>query len=641
MNLLEKIIKQKQIDKICINNMDKIHILNKADELLNQTFVFDKTWDMERCLTPYHFDKMDWNAQRNDDEEWCFMLSRMDYLNYLLLASLITDNKVYAQKAKFYILDFIENHKEILPSPSTRTLDTGIRVMNIFEALPYLLYLDTLNQDEYNQIRDSLIKQIKYLKQNYLTKYKTSNWGSIQTCSIVSVLPFLNTNESDIYQWAMDELKLQFNIQVYPDGMHWEQSTMYHVEVLNYGLKAIYYLTLAEQTVPDELYSKTKALANSLMLQLTPSGGIETFGDSDRVKAHDVFTRASIIFNDKYFKFYAYETPDIETLYILGANSVYILNNIDEKQPNTLYFDGIDSGMYTVKSSFDNDASFTMFTNGSLGSGHGHSDNLHFSIYHKGKEILIDTGRYTYREDHPLRTELKSMKAHNSIIIDGNEYCKPSDSWGYADFGLPLKNYVKHVDNVHYFEGSLIGHNPLQIITRKMVVISPDIWLICDEIKCDGTHNAHRYFHFDSECSVNISNDNNIIINSDLHMQTSGQLSLDFKPCSFLYNEELIHPVIHSNSEFENSAEYITTICDKNIKIETVPVYQDTSETPLNVASARKFIINKNESYTVVVYHKEIFKGKKILSCENMYYHAKCVVIHEKDNKKELIILKA
>ena len=42
-----------------------------------------------------------------------------------------------------------------------------------------------------------------------------------------------------------------------------------------------------------------------------------------------------------------------------------------------------------------------------------------------------------------LRVKLKSMKAHNSIIIDDNEYCKPSDSWGYADFGLPLKNYVK------------------------------------------------------------------------------------------------------------------------------------------------------------------------------------------------------
>src|SRR5699024_1847016 len=163
-------------DKISINDDEKAHILKKARELLDQTFVFDKTWDMERCLTPFHFDKMDWNAQRNDDEEWCFMLARMDYLNYLLLASLITDDKIYAQKAKFYILDFIKTHEQIVQSPSTRTLDTGIRVMNIFEALPYLLYLNELSQDEYSTIKQSLINQMNYLKANYLTKYKTSNW---------------------------------------------------------------------------------------------------------------------------------------------------------------------------------------------------------------------------------------------------------------------------------------------------------------------------------------------------------------------------------------------------------------------------------------------------------------------------------
>lgn len=636
MKLIENIIKYKQIDKITVNDDEKAHILKKADELLNQTFVFNKTWDMERCLIPFHFDKMDWNAQRNDDEEWCFMLARMDYLNYLLLASLITDDKIYAEKAKFYILDFIKTHEEITFSPSTRTLDTGIRVMNIFEALPYLLYLNELNENEYNIIKQSLIKQMSYLKANYLTKYKTSNWGSIQTCSIVSVLPFIAPEQKELYIWALDELELQFSIQVYEDGMHWEQSTMYHVEVLNYGLKAIYYLTLAGLKVPDVLYSKTKALANALMLQLTPMGGIETFGDSDRVKAYDVFTKASIIFNDGYFKFFADKTPDIETIYTFGANSVNLLNDIEQKQPKTLYFDGIDSGMYTVKSDFTKNSSFTMFTNGSLGSGHGHSDNLHFSIYHKGKEVLIDTGRFTYREDHELRVKLKSMKAHNSIIIDDNEYCKPSDSWGYADFGLPLKNYVKHHGDIHYYEGYLIGHNPLQIITRKIVVIYPDIWLICDEIKCDGKHTAKRYFHFDSNFNIDEK-----LSNSYLNIDIFGELSLKKEPCSFFYNQLENHSVICSKTDFENHAEYITTICDKNIKVETVNAYQEKLQTAQDVVSARKFIINDNESYTVVIYHKEIYKGKKILSCEGVYYHAKTVVIHEKDNKKELIILKA
>ena len=201
---------------------------------------------------------------------------------------------------------------------------------------------------------------------------------------------------------------------------------------------------------------------------------------------------------------------------------------------------------------------------------------------------------------------------------------------------MPLKNYVKHNGNIHYYEGYLIGHNPLQIITRKIVVISPDIWLICDEIKCDGKHTAQRYFHFDSKFNIDER-----LTNNDLNINISGELSLKNEPCSFFYNQLENHPVICSKTEFENHAEYITTICDKNIKVETVNTYQEKLQTPQDVASARKFIINENESYTVVIYHKEIYKGKKILSCEGAYYHAKTVVIHEKDNKKELIVLKA
>lgn len=643
---LSSIIEKKQINKIksVISEKDKTHIIEKANELLNQTFVFNKTWDMERCLTPYTFKVMDWNAQRNDDEEWCFMLARMDYLNYLVLASIITDNKIYAKKAKFYIMDFIEKHEKIVPSPSTRTLDTGIRIFNIFEALQYLYYLNEIDENEQNIIYQSIINQITYLKKNYLTKYKTSNWGSIQTCAIVSILPFLtsNTYNDEIYIWAKKELELQFNIQVYSDGMHWEQSTMYHVEVLNYAMKAIYYLKLAKKNIPEVLYSKAEDLANALFLQLTPTYNIETFGDTDRVYAVDVFEKAAIIFKNPKFKYITDENLDIETIYTFGACAYKLISKIEKIKPEQLYYDGNDSGMYVVRSEWDKTASFTMFTNGSLGSGHGHSDNLHFSLYHMSNEILIDSGRYTYREDHPLRTYLKSMQAHNSVIIDNNEYCCPSDSWGYSDFGIPLKNYTKHINNIHYFEGSIIGHNPLQIITRKLVVISPDIWVVCDELKCDGKHEAISYFHFDPMCDVDLNKMTVKNKNSTLKFKITGETNLQNRPCSLEYNKEVSHFVLNVTNKFEDTANIMTMFFDEKIKAEIVNTYQDANTiTDKNVASAVKFNIGQNESYTVALYHKEIYTGKKILSCEGVFYHAKCVVIHEKNKVKNLFILKA
>lgn len=621
-------------------------IIAHADELMHQTFTFNKTWDMERCLTPYTLPVIDWNDHQNDDPEWCFMLNRMDYLDHLLLASLLTGDIAYADKAKEYILNWIAAHPTIVSEPSTRTLDTGIRVMNWMEALPYLSMLHVLTEDELTRITDSMLAQMQYLKENYLPKYKTSNWGSIQTCAIVSVLPFLRADfQSDpLYQWALDEMTLQFSIQVYPDGMHWEQSTMYHIEVLNYGMKAVHYMGLHLQPCPSVVKEQVYALAKALAGQLMPSGEIETFGDSDRVCARDVLSRAALLFDDPTFRFVGLDELDPESLYVLGVPAAQRYATLPASAPQSLHYDGEDSGMYTLRSSWDKDASFTMFTNGSLGSGHGHSDNLHLSACYQGDPVLIDSGRFTYREDHPLRVQLKGMAAHNGVMIDDKAYCVPSDSWGYADFGLPLKNYVRHAGNLHYFEGAMLGHDPLQVWVRKVIVIDPAIWMIVDEVKCDGAHEAHSRLHFDPAVTVSPAGECHRVTtpHAALTLTCPGTVSYTSEPCSLRYNEQQPHTVVHSKTAFTDSATLITTLCGDGITVQNAPVFQNLTEpTAPDFAQARKFILSPTESYTVAVYSKEIYRGKKVLSCEGMPYHAKCVVIHEKDGHKQLTILKA
>lgn len=621
-------------------------IIAHADELMHQTFTFNKTWDMERCLTPYTLPVIDWNTHQNDDPEWCFMLSRMDYLDHLLLASLLTGDIGYAQKAKEYILNWITAHPTIVSEPSTRTLDTGIRVMNWMEALPYLSMLHALTEDELTRITDSMFAQMQYLKENYLPKYKTSNWGSIQTCAIVSVLPFLRADflSDPLYQWALDEMTLQFSIQVYPDGMHWEQSTMYHIEVLNYGMKAVHYMGLHLQPCPSAVKEQVYALAKALVGQLTPSGEIETFGDSDRVCARDVLSRAALLFDDPTFRFVGLDELDPESLYVLGVPAAQRYAALPASAPQSMHYDGEDSGMYTLRSSWDKDASFTMFTNGSLGSGHGHSDNLHLSACYQGDPVLIDSGRFTYREDHPLRVQLKGMAAHNGVMIDDKAYCVPSDSWGYADFGLPLKNYVRHAGNLHYLEGAMLGHDPLQVWVRKVIVVDPAIWMIVDEVKCDGAHEAHSRLHFDPAATVSPAGDCHRVAtpHAALTLTCPGTVSYTSEPCSLRYNEQQPHTVVHSKTAFTDSATLITTLCGDGITVQDAPVFQNLTEpTAPDFAQARKFILSPTESYTVAVYSKEIYRGKKVLSCEGMPYHAKCVVIHEKDGHKQLTILKA
>lgn len=622
-NQLDKLVIKKDIKNVrdLLTDSDIELVNKKANELYDNTFTFDKPWDMERCIIPYQLDVIDWNVQKNDDEEWCFMLNRMDYINYLILSK---DCK-YHLKAKELIIDWILKHPEIKVEPSTRTLDTGIRMMNIFEALIYLYADNLINDEELVLIATSLINQAQYLKEHYLKKYITSNWGSIQTCALVSVLPYIS-EDSEVYRWAKNELDVQMACQVYDDGMHWEQSTMYHIEVLNYGMKALFYNEDINNDTKEQIYK----LALSLFYQATPSKEIETFGDSDRSNIQDVFTRASIIFDNPIFKFMGFEVMDLESLYTLGANNANKYKSMEVIKPKRLVYDGFDSGMYVSRSSFEKDANFMMFTNGSLGSGHGHSDNLHVSIYFKGKPISIDAGRLTYREDHPLRVELKSMKAHNGIIIDNHESSKPSDSWGYSDFSIPLKNYVYHKDDIHYYEGTLIGHDPLQVWTRKVLFIDKGIWLIVDEVKEDGNHNMVTRFHLDPRKDV--LDDIKIISNQDLKITD--------EICSLRYNEELHHQVYNYSIDFKDNVNTNTVFMDKQFEVLDLDVFQDgDKKMSEDIVTGKKFIISEDEYYAVAIFHKEIFKGKKILFLDDEPFHAKVFVIHkEKDKVKRYLV---
>ena len=619
-------------------------ILTRAEQLQKNIFVFDKTWDMERCIIPFQLDPLDFKAQRNDDEEWTFMLNRMDYLCYLIEGYVITEKKAYLETCKYFIFEWIAQHNEITSTCSTRTLDTAIRCVNMMDALCYLYAFDYVSDKEIVQICNCILKQIDYMFENYVHKYTLSNWGSIQTCAIASLLVLLaeNYKENRIYQWTQEEMKKQFAIQVYEDGMFWEQSTMYHVEVLNYGLRLLSLyncLAIVPQTL---LHEKVYALAQALYLQATPDLCIEAFGDSDRCNIQDVMCRCSFVFQDGTFKNKAYAQFDAQSVYELGSNAAQAFEQIHIQKDLRYNFDGIQSGMYTHISDLSKRASFSMFTHGSLGSGHGHCDNLHLSLYYQGKPFLIDNGRYTYREDSVLRTYLKSMPAHNTMVIDDKPMSVAKQSWDNEKFALVLKPYFYHNQSIHYYEGVVLDDQENHTIIRKLFVIDPSIWFVCDSVIAKGKHEIKQYFHFDPK--VNVENKNVILLQNEdvkLHMHSEQAYDVNTTECSLRYNELQMQQCIITNTAFVDEANLVNAFCDSNFEFYEVDVYQEQKVAPKDLVCAYKFVVDKKESYVCIVFHKEVHKGRKIFYCEGVAFHAKSIVLHSKEQVVTQYVCKA
>ncbi|MCC9750515.1 heparinase II/III-like protein, partial [Streptococcus agalactiae] len=97
----------------------------------------------------------------------------------------------------------------------------------------------------------SLREQITYMRDYYREKDSLSNWGILQTTAILACLYYYEDelNLPEIQSFAEEELLLQIKLQILDDGSQYEQSIMYHVEVLKSLMELVilapkYYLPL-------------------------------------------------------------------------------------------------------------------------------------------------------------------------------------------------------------------------------------------------------------------------------------------------------------------------------------------------------------------------------------------------------------
>ena len=158
------------------------HLLHQAEDLMQNTFVFTDRWDMEPCAVPYTVPAGQWTHSPNGDPEWVFMLNRHDYLPKLWQAAVLTGEVRYRRKLIDSVMDWIASNPLTREgTPSTRTIDTGIRCMNWIQLLPFLLAEDALTDQEARTMIDSLSAQFANLRERYIPKYTLSNWGVLQT----------------------------------------------------------------------------------------------------------------------------------------------------------------------------------------------------------------------------------------------------------------------------------------------------------------------------------------------------------------------------------------------------------------------------------------------------------------------------
>lgn len=648
----------------CQHELDDIFLT--ADEVLEQTFVFRFPWDMERTLIPYTFeDSIKWDFTPFEDMEWTYMLNRHRYWIALGQAYAITGDEKYAKVLCSQMEHWIDSNPVPPPpirhTPVWRTIEAGIRCENWIKSFAYV-------KDSVHFTNELLVKMLltlhdhgQYLAEKFIGWRGISNWGVLESHGLFALSVFAPefTLSAEWQELSMSRLKKTARLQVYKDGVHWEQSPMYHNEVLHCFMDN-YILARNNNIEFDQTIIETahKMLYADLYMA-KPNHRQPLQGDSDDTDLRDLITTGAVLFEDSVLKFGGYSQLHFDQIWDLGLDGLRIYDQLEVKSPEQDSFALSASGNYFMRTGWNEEDLYLHFHCGPLGSNHGHADMLHIDIHAYGKDLLTDTGRYNYSDGTPLRGMLKHCSAHNTTMVDGIEFTEYLESWAYGRVAEPYGMQWISEPLFNYAEGGHTGYlhldDPVYPL-RRILFVKPNYWILIDSFRCKEQHTFTQRFHFppgdiaidpgNNVCYTLSPNEANLAIIPVHKDQSTAQIHEGY--ISYFYNQ------LESNKSvtYETVSSGFTSMVHilypqkpgeaayPNVEtVEITDIYGDL--VPSSAAEAlRLTFTDSDEEHIILVTHKVPSVHEDSFIVSGVQVFGEVVVIKRSGNKEDIFVVK-
>lgn len=239
-------------------------------------------------------------------------------------------------------------------------------------------------------------------------------FAAAASVELPKLMPFLPYADS-LAQIGENRMRTMVDKQFAIDGGHLEHSPDYHRMLLGSFEKGLSAGLITE----EETARRIRLAANVLGWMVQPDGHLVQFGDSP-----------------------AFDVNAVE-LHSVDENSEFILSNGKRGKPNEVELCVLpDSGYAFVrspqpqKSEQRSQSGYLAFQAGFHSRAHKHADDLTFTWFDRGREILVDSGRYGYEQllppdaperkmgfyyGAPERMYVESTIAHNTVQVDGKD----------------------------------------------------------------------------------------------------------------------------------------------------------------------------------------------------------------------------
>ncbi|MHB8762741.1 MAG: alginate lyase family protein [Deferrisomatales bacterium] len=302
---------------------------------------------------------------------------------------------------------------------------------------------------------------------------------------------------------GMEQLHLQALNQFHEDGVHKEQSSNYHMFVLECFLTAMLLCERNAVEFPEPARERVERAADYLLHLAKPDGSVPMLGNAGfkffcptgdpSFHPRTLLAVAARVFQRADLATAAGEASE-EVFWFLGRDGLEVLRDLRERgamRRGGLGF--FPQGGHTVARFGEGpEASYLHFDCGHQGlpprAGHGHDDALSFVFSARGQDFVVDPGTFTYMRSDPLRKHLRGARGHSCVVIDGQGPADP----GVGMFGWDRTAEASLLDaaaddEVSWFRGCHEAYPGIRV-ERAVLFREGRYLVILDHVRGNGKH---------------------------------------------------------------------------------------------------------------------------------------------------------
>jgi uncharacterized heparinase superfamily protein len=443
--------------------------LDRATEVLNGEF--------HLVGVRQHLPRVDW-SRRYVSHLWTFNLHYFEYGVDLAWAFRSSGDERYMQRFVELTLGWIDATRSGR-GDGWAPYTVSLRTINWTYAL--LLLGDQLPADVLGRITRSIHAQLCWLERrlewHLLANHLQKNFQAMT----VGALLFRGADARRWLRRFPSALWRELEVQVLPDGGHFERSPMYHMIAFADYLETVQLAKAAGLPIPGAVPQRLAAMGRATSVLCRPSGELHLFNDS----AEGVAPALTYLRNLEWLG---------GTRAAPAAAGILSL-------PKTGYFgfENPDSGDRVLIDCGEPGPSYQP--------GHGHCDLLSYELDLGGIRVVVDSGVCGYDGDR-FREYVRSTRAHNTVVIAGREQ---QEVWGSFRMArrAAIEDATQGVDSLgtYRFEGAYRPYHSPKTRHRRVLELSSNGLTVEDTIVGPSTLPAETFVHFHPDAQITVRNE--------------------------------------------------------------------------------------------------------------------------------------